>query len=221
MGRDGHQGNGANAGMNSFSPESISKGANRKVRKLLGRAYLRENRIGEALEVYLGILKDFPGDADVLIILGNLYRLAGSPGTAEWIYRQVLKANPEDRLVEKHLALVHADTCREWEVDDALCDESMARLVERLQSRNTLEQVEAIRAAADLPERASPEDHPAETNGQTSEDAQLLLPALIAQNIRQARAAGYLDLAEALQSLQINLARQVDDHWADDLLKDE
>ncbi len=207
--------------MNSFSTDSISKGANRKVRKLLGRAYLRENRIGEAIEVYLGILKDFPGDADVMITLGNLYRLAGSPGTAERVYCQVLEANPEDHLAEKQVALARADRYREWEVCDAVCDESIKSLVERLQAQNTADQVEAIRTAADLPERANTDDQKTEPTGQLPEDAQLLLPALIAQNIRQARAAGYLDLAEALQSLQINLARQVDDRWADDLLKDE
>ncbi len=221
MEREGHFKNGANAGMNSYSTDSISKSANRKVRKLLGRAYLRENRIAEALEVYLGILNDFPDDADVLITLGNLYRLAGSPATAERVYRQVLAANPEEPLAQRQAALARADRCREWEVSDALCAESVDSLVKRLQDKTTPDQVEAIRAAADLPERAGAEEQKTEPVGQPPEEAQLLLPALIAQNIRQARAAGYLDLAEALQSLQINLARQVDDHWADDLLKDE
>ena len=47
-------------------------------------------------------------------------------------------------------------------------------------------------------------------NGQ-GESLQQLMPALIDLNIRHAREAGRADLAEALQSLQVNLTRQVFD----------
>jgi tetratricopeptide (TPR) repeat protein len=219
--------------MISSSAGFISKNANRKVRKLLGRAYLRENRINEALEVYLGILKDYPDDADVFVILGNLYRLSGSPATAVRLYQQALDASPDDRLVEKQLLAARELSCREWEASAPLSDEAIAGLVSRLQAKTDPKQAEEIRASADMPERVILEERQGESNGnghtaplsgkqgQLTEDIQQLMPALIAQNIRQARAAGFIELAEALQSLQINLARQVEDRWADDLLKDE
>jgi tetratricopeptide (TPR) repeat protein len=223
--------------MISSSADFISKGANRKVRKLLGRAYLRENRISEALEVYLGILKDYPGDPDVMIVLGNLYRLSGSPSTAENLYRRVLDGNPEDHLAEKQALKAREQTYREWETGDPLSAEAVECLVSRLQAKKSADQVEEIRASAEILERVIPENPAVESNGngklsdqpvqlpgqheQLPEDVQQLMPALIAQNIRQARVAGYAELAEALQSLQINLARQVEDRWADDLLKDE
>jgi len=199
--------------MDSSSTELTTKGANHKVRKLLGRAYLRENRIPEALEVYLGILKDYPNDADVLFVLGNLYRLSGSLIEAERLYHHVLQLNPGDRLAERLLAADIEDPTSGCDVSDVLSTVAIEHLVERLQTGKTPEQVEEIRAAA--------EERTVESNGQSHEDSHQLMPALIELNIRQARAAGYPDLAEALQSLQIHLSRQVDDHWADDLLRED
>ncbi len=199
--------------MDSSSTDLSSKSANHKVRKLLGRAYLRENRIREALEVYAGILKDYPNDIDVLYIVGNLYRLSGSPAAAERLYRRVLQLNPGDRLAEAQVTGDQAETPAAWDVDDELSAESIDCLAGRLQQGNTPSMVDEIRSAA--------EERSVENNGQQPEDGQQLMPALIELNIRQARAAGFPDLAEALQSLQINLARQADDHWADDLLSED
>jgi len=215
------------------------KGANLKVRKLLGRAYLRENRIGEALEVYLGILSDYPDDADVLIILGNLYGLSGSPATAGLLYQRVLAANPEAAQVIKQIQAAQEQTNREWEPADPLSEETIACLVDRLQARTGPDRAAEIRTSAEILDQTVVEENPAESSGNghhatsgqpalaagqpapLTEEVQQLLPALIAQNIRQARAAGFIELAELLQSLQINLARQVEDRWADDLLNDE
>lgn len=199
--------------MDPSSGDLPSKNANHKVRRLLGRAYLRENRIPEALEVFLGILKDFPNDADVLFILGNLYRLSGNSAAARLLYRRVLEISPGDPLAEKQEAATQDEPFRLCDKADVISGNAIEELVERLRSLNTAAQVEEIRSAAD--------ERTAETNGQPLEDKEQLLPALIELNIRQARAAGSPDLAEALQSLQINLTRQVDDRWADDLLRED
>jgi tetratricopeptide (TPR) repeat protein len=195
--------------MDSSSTDFSSKVANHRIRKLLGRAYLRENRIREALEVYLGILKDFPNDVDVLYIIGNLYRLAGNLPAAGRLYQRVLELSPGDRLAEKH-AVAREASASTRDAQDVLAGESMETLVEHLQLRNSPSEIEEIRNAA--------EERVPDLNGHPLEDVQQLMPALIELNIRQARAAGFLDVAEALQSLQINLARHVEDRWADDLL---
>ncbi len=198
--------------MDSSSTDFSSKGANHKVRRLLGRAYLRENRIREALEVYQGILRDNPNDVDVLFIIGNLYRLAGNPHAARCLYQRVLELNPGDRLAERQAAVVQEEPGKPWNVDKVLAAEAIESLVEHLKSHNIPSEIEAIRNAA--------EERALDLNGHPLEDVQQLMPALVELNIRQARAAGFLDVAEALQSLQINLARQVDERWADDLLRD-
>ncbi len=189
------------------------KNANHKIRRLLGRAYLRENRIPEALEVYLGILKDDPNDVDALFILGTLYRLSGNARAAGQLFRRVLEINPGDHLAETQAALVKEEDCLIDEAGGPVSSKAIENLGAQLQTLHTPEFMDAIRAAAD--------ERTGEMNGQPLEDVQQLMPALIELNIRQARAAGYPDLAEALQSLQIHLTRQVDDHWADDLLREE
>lgn len=207
--------------MDSSSPDITSKGANHRLRKLLGRAYLRENRVSEALEVYFGILKDFPNDPDVLLVLGNLYRLSGNPAAAECLVRRVVALNPGEPLAEKQASKFPEDASAEWDFQELLSPLAVQKLIERLQTSNTPARLDQIRTAADMLDRTTAEEHILEPNGQGPEDVQQLLPALIELNIRQARAAGYPDLAEALQSLQINLTRQVDDRWADDLLRDD
>ncbi len=207
-------------GMDSSTADFISQKANRKVRKLLGRAYLRENRIGEALEVYLGILKDYPDDGDVLIVLGTLYRLAGSPAAAEKLYRRALAGSHCNPQAENLLQNLQTEGHELWQVVDELDEPALTELVERLQRKQSPAEVDEIRMSAEhLLARIMGEDR---QGGETLDrERTQLMPALIAINIRQARAAGFLDLAEALQSLQINLTWHAEEHWADDLLKDD
>ncbi len=188
---------------------------------LLGRAYLRESRIEEALEVYLGITKDYPDDTDALSVLANLYRLGGSPSTAAQLYAHVLELNPGSVLATRQLALVQVENREGWEEEDPLSAEAIHRLAGRLRNEEGTVQEEEIRVAADMLEKIIAEDRPADPAGQASDDTQQLMPALIALNIRQARAAGYAELAEALQSLQINLSRQTDEAWAVNPAKDK
>lgn len=204
--------------MDSAAIDFLSKSPNRKVHKLLGRAYLHENRIEEALDVYLGILRDHPDDPDVLLILGNLYRLAGCPGTAEYLYSQAEAITGQNAVARKQSMLARTEygefgddaACPiERDVRKLLSAEAIVSLASRLRSANA--HAAEICAAADMVEKILPDDFAGEGNGRSSEETQQLLPALIDLNIRQARAAGYSDLAEALQSLQINLTRQVDE----------
>ena len=204
--------------MISSPNDFLSRSANRKVRKLLGRAYLRGNRVDEAVEVYMNLLRDYPEDTDVMIVLGNLYHLAGSPCTALRLYTRVLELSPGNIIAERQLMLVRAEDNAAWEEPVPLAAEAVKRLAAKLKNEKCQAAGEEIRMAADMVEKLVAEESVAENshgemNGQ-------LMPALIEMNIRQARAAGYPELAEALKSLQINLTRQSEDRWADDLLED-
>lgn len=201
--------------MTSSSHTISARGANHKVRKLLGRAYLRANRIPEALEVYKSILLECSDDLDVLLVLGNLYRLAGCNATAARLIEQVLIDSPEHELALRMSAELQGTSDVPSGDGDPFCAEALERLAVRLQNQTEAIQQDEIRMAADVLEKPAPNGHGHESNDQQ------LLPALIEINIRQARASGSLEIAEALQSLQINLSRQVEDQWADDLLKDD
>ena len=54
-----------------------------KVRKIIGRTYLNDNRLEEALDVFSGILRDYPQDVESLVILGNLYLASGDGKSAQ------------------------------------------------------------------------------------------------------------------------------------------
>ena len=208
--------------MNSSSTEPsssgfLSKNANREVRKLLARSYLQEMRIREALAVYLGVLRDAPDDTDIFLVLGNLYRLAGSPSSAMWLFHLVLEIQPSNVLARRMVLDLDEREESEWYEDNPMAETAIDTLSNRLESLTCLETLEKVRAAADLVGKAAVDEHGEEPG----EKFQHLMPALIELNIREARAAGHSELAEALQSLQINLARQIDDRWADDLLRDE
>jgi len=192
-----------------------ARSANHRVRKLLGRAYLRANRIPEALEVYKSILLDCPNDQDVLLVLGNLYRLAGCNATALRLIEQVLIDSPEHELALRMSAELQGKSDAPSRDGDPLCPEAIELLAVRLQNQTAALQQDEIRMAADVLEKPGANGHGQELNDQQ------LLPALIEMNIRQARASGSPEIAEALQSLQINLSRQVEDQWADALLKDD
>lgn len=228
--------------MDHSAIDFLSKSANRKVRKLLGRAYLRENRIGEALEVYQGLLAEIPDDTDVLMILGNLYRLAGCPHAAGLLYGRVAAGNGGNGWVKKQALLACQQTLTSQptlpgteplnvssgvaalvqdEPGDPLCKDALAWLGGQLSGLVDPRSIEQIRTAAEVAEQMNPEEWPTDGNGLAAEEMQALMPALIELNIRQARAAGYPDLAEALQSLRLSLSRHVDDRWVEDLLNDE
>lgn len=192
-----------------------SKGANHKVRKLLGRAYLRANRIPEALDVYKSILNDCPEDLDVLLVFGNLYRLAGCQSAAACLINRVLSNHPDHELAQQLSADLSREAAPIQAERDPLSLEALKRLADRLQSQTEAVRQDEIRMAADVLEKTG-------SNGRTHElNGEQLLPALIEINIRQARASGSIEIAEALQSLQINLSRQSENQWADDLLQDD
>lgn len=188
------------------SQGSPGRGPNRKIRKLLGHSYLREQRIGEALEVYLGLLHDDPRDVDVLALLGNLYDLSGAPRAAAALYAQVLRLAPENQLAARQLALAEQKPDGSGEESDPLQPEALRRLAARLTAGLSAENGTAIRAAADSLEQGPGEA--AQPGPDPARDAELLMAALVETTVRKARAEGQPELAAALQSLLRRLSRR-------------
>lgn len=212
--------------MDSSSYDFLSKSAHRRVRKLLARSYLSEGRAAEALKVTAGLLRDDPNDPEMLTVLGNLYWAAGCPVAAAKLYRAALAACPDFPAALRQLAqaggpdaaapgaeALDAGGCDE---PDPLAPDALDRLLARLEQAAGIED---LRAAADFLDNPLP-DAKDEPGGTELDTVRRLMPALVAQNIRQARAAGHVELADALQSLQINLTRQASGPWAEDLPPD-
>lgn len=98
-----------------------------KVRKILGRTYLNENRLEDALDVFSKILADYPDDLETLLILGNFYLASGDGKTAQALYARARKLDPENKTIERQLSLAEEmekvglrnqppPTCLPWRV---------------------------------------------------------------------------------------------------------
>jgi hypothetical protein len=49
-----------------------SQNSTLKFRKIMGRTYLHENRLEDAVDIFIGILRDDPDDVETLMELGDL-----------------------------------------------------------------------------------------------------------------------------------------------------
>jgi tetratricopeptide (TPR) repeat protein len=192
--------------LNFISPQSA-----RIVRLLLARAYLHEYRVADAIGVYVGLARDDPEEVDARVALGTLYRLAGDLPAAAGLYRRALALCPghpvageQLRQVSEPPALTSPEARNTPAGESALEDGPVAALAARLEAIQDPALRQAVRTAAD-PLTQAPEQMPA--------GLQRLMPALIEQNIRQARARGMPELADALQSLRISLMRQSGGRW--------
>jgi glycosyltransferase involved in cell wall biosynthesis len=180
-----------------------------KVRKILGRTYLNENRLAEALDVFSKILVDYPDDLETLLILGNFYLASGDGKTARSIYLRAREVDPENKSIERQIALAK-------EMDDDGLGESaptdmpaVARLLQRLTGKtNEIDENDIMRVAT-LLDKIINSESPAEMVSQHLDKIDELLPALIELNIRQAYADGRPDLAEGLRNLQLNINYQL------------
>ncbi len=173
-----------------------------QVRKILGRTYLNENQLAEALDVFSKILADYPDDLETLLILGNFYLASGDGKTAKTIYEHASQIDPENKTIERQIALaeeIEADSSGEPSPTDL---PAVARLLQRL-TGNTKEvdENDVVRVAF-LLDSIINSGSPAEMVVQHLDEIDELLPALIELNIRQAHADGRPDLADGLRNLQ-------------------
>ena len=191
---------------------SISQNTDLKVRKIMARSHMNADRLEEAVETYAAILRDYPDDVEVLLVLGNLYLASGDSKTAEDLYSRALKLDPENKEIEQQVTLAKSEDT-EIPVEPVPTDpEALSRLLMRLTGRKVPINEGEMLAAAEMLQEILESPSPAQIVSQRLDEIDNLLPALVEINIRQARADGRNDLAKALQNLQINIAYQVEEH---------
>jgi glycosyltransferase involved in cell wall biosynthesis len=181
-----------------------------KVRKILGKTYLNENRLTDALDVFSRILADYPDDLETLHILGNFYLASGDGKTAKSIYLHAQKLDPENMIIQHQISLAE-EAVNDVEFEEPVPTDlpAVARLLQRLTGKTQAIHEKDIMRAALLLEKIINSDSPAELVSKHLDEIDELLPALIELNIRQATADGRSDLAESLRSLQLNIDYQL------------
>lgn len=179
-----------------------------KVRKILGRTYLNENRLAEALDVFIKILLDYPDDVETILILGGFYLASGDGKTAKSLYVRAQQLDPQNPTIERQIIM--ADEMAGDSIAESVPTEmeAVARLLQRLTGRTKAVEEDDIARAANLLEKIIHGENPAELVAKHLDEIDELLLALIELNIRQARADGRPDVAEALYGLQLNIDYQ-------------
>lgn len=180
-----------------------------KVRKILGKTYLNENRLADALDVFSKILMDYPDDVETLHILGNFYLASGDGKTAKKIYLRAMQLDPENKVIQRQVNLAEemGDTGLEEPIPTDL--PAVGRLLQRLTGKAQVVSEADIVRAAELLEKIINSERPAELVAIHLDEIDDLLPALIELNIRQAYADGRPELAESLRGLQLNIDYQL------------
>ena len=181
-----------------------------KVRKILGKTYLNENRLAEALDVFSRILMDYPDDLETLNLLGNFYLASGDGKTARNLYLRAKKIDPANQLIQRHIQLAEELGDNSPDGEPVPTDfPAVSRLLQRLTGTEQSVSEEDVLRAAELLEKIIDSESPAEMVARHLDDIDELLPALLELNIRQARSDGRTDLAESLRNLQINIGYQL------------
>lgn len=179
------------------------------VQKILGRTYLNENRLAEALEVFSQVLAEAPDDLEALLILGNFYLASGDGRTAKNIYLHAQRVDPENKTLPRQIAMAEEMSATAFEEADPTDLPAVARLLQRITgSSKVIPEADLLRAAR-LLEQIVNSENPAELVSKHLDEINELLPALLELNIRQAYSDGRFDLAEGLRNLQINIDYQV------------
>ena len=183
-----------------------------ETRKALGRARLRENQIEDALRIYASILKDYPKDIDACLFIGDCYLAENDNETALLMYNQALQINPSHPAILSRLKLARGATNHlDIHLDQSPSSQAheVAKLLQRLTGRSTPVREEEVERAAQLLEEMIHQPHPARVVAARLNEIDELLPALLEVNIRQARADGRPDIAEALENLRDNIQLQL------------
>jgi glycosyltransferase involved in cell wall biosynthesis len=179
-----------------------------KVRKILGRTYLNENRLAEALDVFIKILVDYPDDLETLLILGGFYLASGDGKTAKSLYLRAQQLDLQNPTIERQIVMAD-EMAGSGAAEPVPTDmEAVARLLQRLTGKSKAIDESDIVRAANLLEKIINSENPAELVARHLDEIDELLLALIELNIRQAQADGRPDVADALHGLQLNIDYQ-------------
>ncbi|MDR3578295.1 MAG: tetratricopeptide repeat protein [Anaerolineaceae bacterium] len=174
----------------------------------MGRTYLNENRLEEALEIYSKILQDYPDDVESLLILGNIYLASGDGKTAKRVYQRALELQPNNPAIRRQLLLAEEEQGLGVGEPVPTDPEAVARLLQRLTGKKSMVKEADILKAAEILEEILQSPNPAEIVASRLDEIDDLLLALIELNVRQAQSDGKPELAEGLRNLQIAIELQ-------------
>lgn len=181
-----------------------------KVRKMLGRTYLEEHRVEEAVRLFNAILQDYPDDVESLVVLGNLYLAGGDGGSARRLYERALWLDPHNPALREQIELAWSES---WETTgEPLPTDPAAvgRLLQRLTGRTSGVSEEELNRAAGVLIGILHSENPAKEIAERLDEIDEILPALLEINIRQARADGNVEIEAGLRSLQASIQAQVE-----------
>lgn len=179
------------------------------VRKILGRTYLNENQLAEALDIFIKILMDYPDDLETLLILGGFYLASGDGKTAKSIYMRAQQLDPNNKTIQRQIVM--AEELEDQGIEEPVPTDldAVGRLLQRLTGKtNAIHEHDIMRAALLLDQIINSEN-PADLVSNHLDEIDDLLLALIEVNIRQARADGQTKLADGLKTLQLNIGYQL------------
>lgn len=186
-----------------------------KVRKIMGRTFLNENRLAEALEVLSGILRDYPDDSETLVTLGNLYLASGDGKSAEILYRQALELDPANqKSLLRQIELAKAEATGSDGEPAPTDPKALSRLLQRLTGDKGKVGDAELWKAADILNAVIHSDNPAEQVASRLDEFVQALPALLEINIREAASDGNADVEASLRSLQETILLQMESHPA-------
>ncbi|MBN1267432.1 MAG: tetratricopeptide repeat protein [Anaerolineales bacterium] len=181
-------------------------------RKQLGRSHLNANKLGLALSIFAELVEEYPDDVESHIILGDCYLAGADYQSAQQLYQQALQIDPDSADIIRRLQLTQAELLKQEHLPESFrlptSKDSLSMLLQELTGRTGPVADNEIRSAADLLQEMVNSSQPAEVVARHLDQIDVLLPALLELNIKQAEADGKPDLAAALQILQENIQLQ-------------
>lgn len=181
-------------------------------RKQMGRAHLNANRLELALGVFAQLVEEYPEDVECLVILGDCYLAGADYQTSQELYQRALDLQPEAADIQRRIQLTSAELLKQEHLPDSFrlptSKDSLSMLLQELTGRTSPVKDDEIHTAADLLQEMVNSSHPADVVAGHLDKIDVLLPALLELNIKQAEADGKPDLAAALLNLQENIQIQ-------------
>ncbi len=179
------------------------------LRKELGRAYLTTNRIREGLEVYAGILADYPKDIETYIVFGDFFLAEGRLAEALIIYELALRERPDepDIISRMNLARAEYENLKTGNRGKVLMESEIANpkklieLIHKMFKYSPSIKEEEIARAKELFDEVFKSSHPSQVISEHLHEIDILIPGLIGLNVKKAQLEGRSDIVRSLQEL--------------------
>lgn len=174
----------------------------------LGRYYLHNDMVAQALRTYTQILELDPNDVATLVIIGDSYLMAGDGQAAAIVYQKAREIDDQRKDIVQRLDLASKNPSSGISIAGGfppLHPQAVNRLAEKITGKSLAIDEEQVRRAAELMEKTIHSESPASSVSEHLDEIDALLPAILELNIRQARTQGRPDLANELIELQRSL----------------